>query len=128
MLGAISTPLTLSGISLRAPNLDSFIRLWVSLFARSPRAGRVEQEWQGLPTVPLAGGASGKLCLSFFSDVGPFLQANPELSPATNIKLLEMLHSPTVKAYFQIELAAIVDAGEAFIKATYNLEGDGPIV
>ena len=60
--------------------------------------------------------------------VVPFLQANPELSPATNRKLLEMLENPTVKAYVHIELAAIVDAGEAFVKATYNLEGDGPLV
>ena len=61
--------------------------------------------------------------MSFFGDVAPFLQANPELSPPTNRKLLEMLQNPTVKAYVQIELAAIVDAGEAFVKATYNLEG-----
>ena len=39
-----------------------------------------------------------------------------------------MLQNPTVKVYVHIELAAIVDAGEAFIKATYNLEGDGPFV
>ena len=66
--------------------------------------------------------------MSFFGDVAPFVQANPELSPATNRKLLEMLQNPTVKAYVQIELAAIVDAGEAFVKATYNLEGNGPLV
>ena len=64
----------------------------------------------------------------FFGDVAPFLQDNPELSPATNQKLLEMLQNPTVKAYLQTELAAIVDAGETFVKATYNLEGDGPVV
>ena len=66
--------------------------------------------------------------MSFFGDVAPILQANPELSPATNRKLLEMLQNPTVKAYVQIKLAAIVDAGKAFVKATYNLEGDGSLV
>ena len=30
--------------------------------------------------------------------------------------------------YLKIELAAVVDWGEAFVKATYNLEGDGPLV
>ena len=27
----------------------------------------------------------------------------------------------------QIELAAIIDFGEPFVKATYRLEGDGPL-
>ena len=27
----------------------------------------------------------------------------------------------------KIELAAVVDWGELFVKATYNLEGDGPL-
>ena len=39
-----------------------------------------------------------------------------------------MLQNPTVNAYPQIVLAAVVDAGEAFIKATYNLERHGPLV
>ena len=30
--------------------------------------------------------------------------------------------------HLKIELAAIVDCGEVFVKATYNLEGDGPLV
>lgn len=34
-----------------------------------------------------------------------------------------MLHNPTTKAFVQIELAAVVDAGEAFAKDTYSLEG-----
>ena len=66
--------------------------------------------------------------MAFFGDVAPFLQANPEMSPATNQKLLEILQNPTTKAFLQVELAAVVDAGEAFVKATYNLEGDGPLV
>ena len=66
--------------------------------------------------------------MAFFGDVAPFLQANPEISPATNQKLLELLHNPTTKSFIQVELAAVVDAGEAFVKATYNLGGDGPLV
>jgi len=63
----------------------------------------------------------------FFGNIVPFLQANPELSPATNQKLLEILQNPTLKANLQVELAVVVDAGEAFVKATYNLEGDGTL-
>lgn len=66
--------------------------------------------------------------MSYFGGVAPFLQANPEMSPATNQKLLEMLQNPTVRPYVQMELAAVVDADDAFVKATYNLEGDGPVV
>ena len=32
------------------------------------------------------------------------------------------------KCVLQLELAAIVDAGESLVKATYILEGDGPMV
>ena len=38
-----------------------------------------------------------------------------------------MLQNTSVKAHFQTVLAAILDAGEAFVKTTYNLEGDGPL-
>ena len=47
---------------------------------------------------------------------------------ATAQELLEMLQNPNLKPYLQIELAAVVDASEAFVRTTYNLEGDGPLV
>ena len=64
----------------------------------------------------------------YFGDMAPFLEETPELSPATREKLLEMLQNASVKAHFQTELATIVDAGEDFVKATYSLEGHGPLV
>ena len=33
-------------------------------------------------------------------------------------KLLKLLQNPTTKAYLQTKLVAVVDAGEAFVKAT----------
>ena len=65
--------------------------------------------------------------MAFFGDVVPFLETNPEMSPTTNQKLLEMLQNPTTKSFVQVELAAVEDAGEAFVRATYTLEGDGPL-
>ena len=133
-VGCYSHTIDLVGDKFRAPNIDNFIRLWVSLFAHSPRA---RLWWKGRTGKAMSSYSSTRWwskwevmsqIMSFFGDVAPFLQANPELSPPTNRKLLEMLQNPTVKAYVQIELAAIVDAGEAFVKATYNLEGDGPLV
>ena len=35
-----------------------------------------------------------------------------------------MLNDPNVNAHIRIELAAIIDAGAPFVKATYKLEGD----
>ena len=52
----------------------------------------------------------------FFDDVAPFLQANPELSPATNQKLLEMFQNSTFKGNLQVELAVVVDARQDFQK------------
>ena len=124
-----SHTIDLLGDKFYIPNLDSFICLWVSLFARSPwprlwwkgRTGKAMSsysstcwwsKWEVMSHV-----------MVFFGGVAPFLQANPEMSPATNHRLLEVLQNPATKAYLQIELAAIVDTGEAFVKATYNLEG-----
>ena len=62
-----------------------------------------------------------------FGDVHPFLQEQTKLSPATRNKLLQIMADPLKNARLQIELAAVIDAGEPFVKATYTLEGDGPL-
>eukprot|EP00117_Sycon_ciliatum_P003168 scpid83175/ scgid8079/ len=41
-------------------------------------------------------------------------------------KLLAMLNNPQIRALVQLETAAVIDAGKVVVKATYNLEGDGP--
>ncbi len=42
--------------------------------------------------------------------------------------MLEILTDPQKLAFLQIELAAVIDLGETFVKATYRLEGDGALV
>ena len=42
-------------------------------------------------------------------------------------KLNEILTDSLKKIQLRMELAAIVDAGEYFVKGTYNLEGDSPL-
>ena len=59
----------------------------------------------------------------YFGDIIPFLQKT-EASPATTVKLLQLFSE---HKYLQLELAVLIDAGESFVKATYNLEGDGPV-
>ena len=66
-----------------------------------------------------------KQLMGLFADVLPFLE---ELAPSTCRKLLAILVDTQKSSKLQLELAAVIDAGEAFVKATYKLEGDGPLV
>ena len=59
-----------------------------------------------------------------FGDVLPFLS---NTSPATIAKLMQLLGDRQQSTYLQLELAAVIDCGERFVKATYELEGDGPL-
>jgi len=61
-----------------------------------------------------------------FGDLEEFLK-NSDVSPATRTKLLSFFSDSSNKDNLQIELAAIVDYGKPFVKATYKLEGDGPL-
>ena len=62
-----------------------------------------------------------------FGDILPFLKET-NASPATCSKLLQLLSDKRKTEYLQLELAAVIDAGEPFVKATYQLEGDGALV
>ena len=62
-----------------------------------------------------------------FGDVQLFLQNN-DVGPGIRPKLLEILTDTQKQSQLRIELAAVVDLGQHFVKATYQLEGDGPIV
>ena len=64
----------------------------------------------------------------YFRDVEAFLTENNDVSPATWAKLLTFFSHPNKKVCLHIQLAAIIDWGEPFVKATYKLEGDGPLV
>lgn len=63
-----------------------------------------------------------------FGDIKPFLTRNPDIGPSLRPKLLQMITDVNTLPYLQMELATIVDVGEYFVKATYNLEGDGALV
>lgn len=57
-----------------------------------------------------------------------FLEENYDAAPAGRQKILDILQDPLKTSKLQLVLAAVIDAGEPFIKATYNLEGDGALV
>ena len=68
-----------------------------------------------------------KQLMDLFGDVQPFLEDNTSISPATRGKLLGILQNSQEKAYLMVELAVTIDAAMPFVKATYVLEGDGPL-
>ena len=63
--------------------------------------------------------------LKTFSDVKKSLERD-DLPPATT-KLLEVLDDPARTRKLNIKKATTVDVMEPFVKATYKLEGDGPL-
>ena len=63
-----------------------------------------------------------------FGDIEPFLRRNEDIGPALRPKLLEMVTNVQSLANLKLELAAVIDVGEHFVKSTYTLEGDGPLV
>ena len=122
------------GDNFDTPVLYDFGTTWVSLFSHSPKArllwrartgqamrsysqtqwwSRWEVYWQ---------------LMNLFGDVLPFLEENPDLAPATRRKLLGILQDSPKNSKLQLELAAVIGAGEPFVKATYTLEGDGALV
>ena len=60
----------------------------------------------------------GKCSSKFMNALGSLYHSN----------LLELLSNPIKSTQLEIELAITVDVGNIFVKATYNLEGDGPLV
>ena len=64
--------------------------------------------------------------MEMWGDVYTFLQNNEDISPKSRKKLMELLENYPREVL--VELAVYVDAGEEFVKATYRLEGDGPLV
>ena len=64
--------------------------------------------------------------LKTFSDGKKFLERD-DLPPATSTKLLQVLDDPAKTVKLKIKIATTVDAIEPFLKATYKLEGDGPL-
>ena len=65
---------------------------------------------------------------NYFGDVLQFLEENENLSHATRRNLLDIFENPQDLQDLLLKLAAVVDAGINFVKSTYSLEGDGPLI
>jgi len=60
-----------------------------------------------------------------FGDIEPSLNRNADLGPSSRPRSLAILSDQEKLKHLKLELAAVIDWGEVFVKATYNLEGDG---
>ena len=119
------------GEQFKVPTLDQFGKYRVSLFAHFPRARLLWQERTGQSVKTYSETrwwSKWEVLKQVMLLFGPFLQENSDVSPATHGKLIKILTNPSKKAYLMIELAVVIDIGEHFVKATYSLEGDGPLV
>ena len=106
---------------------------WISLFSHSPKSvllwkEKTGQSYRGYSATRWWSQFEVmKQLMELFGDVQPFLEENTSISPATRGKLLGMLRNPQERAYLMVELAVTVDAALPFVRATYILEGDGPL-
>ena len=112
------------------PNLSEFTSAWISLFSHSSKTKLL---WKTLTGKAMATYSATrwwskwevqKQVLDYFGDVQGFLLQNPDLGSATRAKLLHFFDDIQRKASLQLELAAVVDCGQKFVKACYMLEGD----
>ena len=132
-VGCYSHTIDLVGEKFDTPILDEFIRLWISLFAHSSLA---KMEWRTKTGISMKSCSNTRwwskweVChqvFLLFGDVVPFLKET-NASPAPCSKLLQLFSDKRKTEYLQLEIAAVIDAGEPFVKATYQLEGDNALV
>lgn len=131
-IGCFSHTLDLVGEKINTPVLEEFVKVWINMFSRSPKTKLAWSTTTGLPAPTYSATRWWskwemiKHLHDSFGDVKSFLE--DEALPPSRLKLLEILNDPPKNRKLQVELAVTVDAGEQFVKATYRLEGDGPLV
>ena len=121
-IGCFSHTVDNIGDRFAVPTLDKFMKQWETMFKHSYKAKLLWREQTGFairsysPTRWWSRWECAKQVI--------FLRSNPSVAPKSREKI-ERLQLQS--AQVQIELAVNVDAGETFVKATYALEGDGPL-
>ena len=123
------------GSHLMIPTLQEFGHLWVRLF----HSNRAKLAWKDLTGQKSKSYSETrwwskwevyKQLLEQFGDVPRFLQeaAADKIAPNIVPQLQDLLSDPESLVNLKLEIAVIIDFGEHFVKATYFLEGDGPLV
>lgn len=124
------------GNHLVIPSLVEFGSLWIRMFRHS---GKAKLLWKDL-----TGQTPRSYCetrwwpkwevyhqlMVQFGDVARFVEEAKDAKVCLQLlpQLQAILSGPQRPTNLKLELAAIIDVGEHFVKATYFLEGDGPLV
>ena len=129
-----SHTLDIVGNKFKTPLLATFSSYWISLFSHSPRTKMLWKDYTGQAMASYSKTRWWSKWEIFhqlmvqFGDLEPFLSAHPEIGPTLRSKLLDILHDPNQLGQLKMEVAAVVDVGEHFVKTTYRLEGDGALM
>ena len=130
-VGCFSHTLDNVGDKFNTPTLDRFFKHWIGMFSRSPKT---KLAWKARTDLPVPTYSVTRWWSKWevlrnphdaFGDVYAFLQ-DTELT-LSRLTLLAILDNDPERRKLCMELAAIIDAGEPLVKATYRLEGDGPL-
>ena len=130
-IGCYSHTLDLVGTKFKFPTLDKFMKYWEAIFTHSCKLKLLWKEQTGVafktysPTRWWSQWECARQVMDSWGDVLKFL-SNPDIALKLKEKLLLLLQ--TKGKELLIELAVNVDVGEVLVKATYDLEGDGPLV
>jgi len=133
-IGCYSHTIDHVGDNFDTPILHEFGILWVSLFSHSPHARLLWRTRTGHSMCSYnktrwwSRWEAYKQLLTSFGDVTPFLEQETTLAPTTRQRLLSITQDTQKNQKLQLELAAVIDAGNPFVRATYKLEGDGALV
>ena len=132
-VGCFAHTLDHVGENFKTPTLSEFISLWIALFSHSPKCHLI---WKTQTERAMQSYSTTRWWSRFevmhqvmvqFGDIESFLR-NEDVSSVTSSKLLEIMCNVEKRLTLQLELAAVIDVGIHFVKATYDLEGDGPLV
>lgn len=132
-VGCFSHTLDHVGERMNTPILDDFMTVWVNLFSRSPKAKLI---WKSQTGISVLSYSTSRWWSKFelieqvrdmFGDIVTFVR-NKDLPAATTGKLLSIVQDIPKLRKLKMELVVTVDAMEPSVRATYDLEGDGPLV
>lgn len=130
-IGCFSHTINNAGDKFEVPTLNKFMKHWEQMFKHSYKSRLLWREKTGRsivtysPTRWWSKWECERQVLELFGDVPTFIGESSDVAPKSKKKLEQLLLTSPKELI--VELAAVVDAGEPFVKATYKLEGDGPL-
>ena len=128
-VGCYSHTIDHVGERMNTPVLHKFLKSWIAMFSHSPKA---KLSWRTQTGLPAPTFSNTRWWSKFevirqvrdsFGDVVSFL--NGDNLPPSSEKLGRILSDASSLRKLKIELAITTDSMEPFVRATYNLEGDG---